>query len=263
MKEILKRIKKHKLQEVAIKKELLPIRYLEQSHYFNSECRSLKEAIQSREGLGIIAEFKRKSPSKGEINPDVPVVRTTIGYEQQGAAAISVLTDREFFGSQSGDLVLARQFVNCPILQKDFVLDEYQVLEAKAMGADAILLIASMLTVKELTHLQGFAHRLGLEVLLETHTEEEILAYADADYDLIGINNRNLNNFEVDLAHSEKLAGMLPKGTVKIAESGIESAEAILNFKERGFQGFLIGEYLMRHSQPELQLKNLQAALNV
>src|SRR5690606_35980651 len=119
-----------------------------------------KEAIQSREGLGIIAEFKRESPSKGNINPGANVVCTTIGYEQGGAAAISVLTDREFFGSQNGDLVLARQFVNCPILQKDFIIDEYQLVEAKAMGADAILLIVSMLTVKVLIHLLNFAHQL-------------------------------------------------------------------------------------------------------
>lgn len=254
---ILEQIKIHKINEVAKKKSNYPIKLLEQSDYIDTPCISLKQSIQDPERSGIIAEFKRKSPSKGYINEHADVEHTTVGYIQAGAVALSVLTDEHYFGAQTSDFNVARASNNSPILQKDFILDEYQIIEAKANGADAILLIMRMLDVKELKSLARFAHSLGLEVFLETHNAIEIESSTAIPFDIIGINNRNLNTFKVDIQNSIQLAAMLPIETVKVAESGIQSIHTIKELKNNGFNGFLMGEYFMKHSNPEKQCKEL------
>ena len=254
---ILETIKQYKLKEVAERKSLYPIKLLEKSIFFESECVSLKEYVTDPKRSGIIAEFKRKSPSKGDINKYADAEQVTLGYMQAGASALSVLTDEHFFGAKKEDLPTARRFNYCPILRKDFVLDEYQILESKSMGADAILLIAALLTVTEIESFSNIAHSLGLEVMLETHTNEEVMAHQETIADVVGINNRNLHNFEVDIENSIKLLQALPKKMVKVAESGIESADTIRLLKQHGFDGFLIGEYFMRHSHPAEKCKEL------
>ena len=254
---ILETIKQYKLKEVAERKSLYPIKLLEKSIFFESECVSLKQYITDPNRSGIIAEFKRKSPSKGDINKYADAEQVTLGYMQAGASALSVLTDEHFFGAKKEDLPTARRFNYCPILRKDFVLDEYQIIESKSMGADAILLIAALLTSAEIESFINVAHQLGLEVMLETHTNEEVLSHQETSADIVGINNRNLHNFEVDIENSIKLLKCLPKDMVKVAESGLESAESIRLLKQHGFDGFLIGEYFMRHSHPAEKCKEL------
>jgi indole-3-glycerol phosphate synthase len=216
---------------------------------------SLKKYIQREDKSGIIAEIKRKSPSKGVINPYVSVERTSIGYMQAGASALSVLTDKQFFGGSNEDLTLARKYNFCPILRKDFTIDEYQIVEAKSIGADAILLIAAALNAATLKSLASFAHSFGLEVLLEVHNEEELRENLDAGADLIGVNNRNLKTFELSIEVSKKLASLIPSSIVKVSESGIESVQVILELKKFGYQGFLMGQNFMQHSRPEVACK--------
>ncbi len=247
---MLEEIKQQKLKEVQERKELFPIKLLEKSTYFETTCVSLKKYVTSPDRSGIIAEFKRKSPSKGYINKYARVDSITIGYMQAGASALSILTDERYFGGKPNDLETARKLNYCPILRKDFIIDEYQVIESKSMGADAILLIAKLLTPKQIKELSGFAKNLGLEVLLETHSKDEVMNNLEADFDLAGINNRNLDTFEVNLENSIKLAELLPADKTKIAERGIESPEAFKTLRDNGFKGFLIGEYFMRHSNP-------------
>ncbi|MBA4058504.1 MAG: indole-3-glycerol phosphate synthase TrpC [Marivirga sp.] len=248
---ILDKIIEHKRSEVAERKSLYPVRLLEQSIYFGTQPVSLKKYIQREDKSGIIAEIKRKSPSKGVINPHVSVERTSIGYMQAGASALSVLTDKEFFGGSNDDLTLARKYNFCPILRKDFTIDEYQIVEAKSIGADAILLIAAALDPERLKQLSDFAHSFKLEVLLEVHNEEELRANLDAGADLIGVNNRNLKTFELSIEVSKRLADQIPDGAVKVSESGIESVATIMELKKYGYEGFLMGQNFMQHSRPE------------
>ncbi|GAA4047446.1 indole-3-glycerol phosphate synthase TrpC [Hymenobacter glaciei] len=249
---ILDTIVAHKRQEVASRRELVPVKLLETSLYFNSQPLSLRKYLLREGGSGLIAEFKRKSPSKGWINQYAPVERTTLGYMQAGAAALSILTDTEFFGGKSEDLTTARRFNFCPILRKDFVVDEYQILEAKSMGADAVLLIAAVLTPAEIDALGRLARSLGLEVLLEVHDGDELARSANAEaVNLIGVNNRNLHDFSLSLDTSMALAEAIPQEFVKVSESGISTAAAIGQLREVGYQGFLLGEAFMRHARPE------------
>jgi indole-3-glycerol phosphate synthase len=252
---ILDEIIAHKKTEVATRKSLYPVKLLEQSIYFATQPVSLKKYIQREDKSGIIAEIKRKSPSKGVINPYVSVERTSIGYMQAGASALSVLTDKNFFGGSNDDLTTARKFNFCPILRKDFTIDEYQIVEAKSIGADAILLIAAALEVSRLKELATFAHSFGLEVLLEVHNEDELKANMDADADLIGVNNRNLKTFELSVEVSKRLAPLMPAHAVKVSESGIESVDTILELRKFGFEGFLMGQNFMQHSRPEAACK--------
>lgn len=248
--DILEKIISVKKKEVAQRKEMFPVKLLEQAVFFPSPCVSLKKYLRREDKTGIIAEFKRRSPSKGSINPYVNVERTSIGYMMAGASALSVLTDTEFFGGNNEDLSTARKYNYCPILRKDFIVDEYQVIEAKSIGADAILLLANALSPPEVKRLAEFAATFGLEVLLELHDEQE-LEHVCESTGIIGINNRNLRNFSVDLEHSLKMLSLLPKDKVRIAESGIDSAATLVKLKREGFDGFLVGEYFMRHSRPE------------
>jgi len=252
---ILDEIIEHKRTEVATRKSLYPVKLLEQSIYFSTQPVSLRKYIQREDKSGIIAEIKRKSPSKGVINPYVSVERTSIGYMQAGASALSVLTDKKFFGGSNDDLTLARKFNFCPILRKDFTIDEYQIVEAKSIGADAILLIAAALEPKLLKALAAFAHSFDLEVLLEVHDETELRASEDAGADLIGVNNRNLKTFELSVEVSKRLAGLIPNDVVKVSESGIESVDTIAELREYGFEGFLMGQNFMQHSRPEAACK--------
>ncbi len=268
---ILDKIIEHKRKEVEESKSLYPVKLLEKSIYFNSPVVSLKKYLLREDKVGIIAEIKRKSPSKGMINQHVSIERTSIGYMQAGASALSVLTDTEFFGGKNEDLTMARKYNYCPILRKDFTVDEYQLVEAKSIGADAILLLANVLSAKDIKELAKFAKSLGLEVLLEIRDKEELQSVNEY-VDVVGINNRNLKDFSVDVKQSFELGSLIPNQFVKVAESGLDNAETIVKLKNSGFNGFLIGEIFMKHSRPELacadfikeikelQLKKLQMA---
>jgi indole-3-glycerol phosphate synthase len=259
---VLDKIIEHKHKEVVERKSLYPVKLLEQSIFFPSPTVSLKKYVQRKDKSGIIAEIKRKSPSKGVINANVSVERTSIGYMQAGASALSILTDKEFFGGSNEDLTLARKFNFCPILRKDFTIDEYQIIEAKSIGADAILLIAAALAPQRLTELATTAKTLGLEVLMEVHNREELDANLKAPVDLIGVNNRDLKTFTLSLDVSKQLAEFIPKGMVRVSESGIESAEAIIELKKYGYEGFLMGQNFMQNSSPEIAAKDFIKALN-
>jgi len=251
MSTILETIVAHKRREVAARQELVPVKLLESSLYFNSQPLSLRSYLLREGSSGLIAEFKRRSPSRGWLNQYAPVERTTLGYMQAGAAALSVLTDAEFFGGRNEDLTTARRFNFCPILRKDFVVDEYQVLEAKSIGADAILLIAAVLSAAEVQRLGSLAKSLGLEVLLEVHNAGELAAAQPESVDLIGVNNRNLHDFSVSLDTSLSLAEAIPAEFVKVSESGISGAAAIGQLRAAGYRGFLLGEAFMKHARPE------------
>lgn len=248
---ILQEIIAHKFKEVEERKGLYPVRLLEKSIYFETTPVSLSRYLTRPDKSGIIAEIKRKSPSKGVINGNVSVERVSIGYMQAGASALSVLTDRNYFGGSNEDLTTARKFNFCPILRKDFIVDEYQILEAKSIGADAILLIAAALAPERLKTLCDTARALQLEVLMEIHNEKEWRDNENAGAHLVGVNNRNLETFEVSLDVSRKLSASLPKEIVKVTESGIEDPKAILEMKKYGYSGFLIGQTFMQSSRPE------------
>lgn len=252
---ILDEIIAFKRTEVEERKGLYPTKLLEKSIYFPTDCVSLSKYITREDLSGIIAEIKRKSPSKGVINDYVSVERTSIGYMQAGASGLSILTDGHFFGGKSDDLTTARKFNFCPILRKEFIIDEYQIIEAKSIGADAILLIAAVLKPYEISALAGFAKSLGLEVLLEVHSADELEKSTVDELDIIGVNNRNLKTFEVSTQTSLDLLDLIPDQFVKISESGISSPETLLELKKAGFQGFLMGENFMRHSRPERACK--------
>jgi len=252
MSTILQTIIAHKRNEVAARRELVPVKLLENSLYFKGTPLSLRGYLLREGGSGLIAEFKRKSPSRGWLNQYAPVERTTLGYMQAGAAALSVLTDTEFFGGRNEDLTTARRYNFCPILRKDFVIDEYQVLEAKSIGADAVLLIAAVLSPAAISQLGTLAKSLGLEVLLEVHDAEELARAAQPDaVDLIGVNNRNLHDFSLSIDTSLALAEAIPAEFVKVSESGISGAAAIRQLREAGYRGFLLGEAFMKHARPE------------
>lgn len=245
---ILDTIIEHKKKEVAERKAAVSVSELEKKPAFARPVLSLKQFLLDDTKTGIIAEFKRKSPSKGIINGMADVVAVTSAYAAGGASGLSVLTDEQFFGGSTQDLEQAR-INNIPILRKDFMIDEYQIVEAKAMGADVILLIAACLDTATVKRLAAFAKSLQLEVLLELHDEEELEHICD-DTVLVGINNRNLKTFVVDIDRSLKMAEQIPAGKVKIAESGINAVENIQLFKKHGFRGFLVGENFMKATDP-------------
>ena len=246
---ILDTIIKYKREQVTIDKNERPLHLLERSEYYKMATISLKQSLLMPGSSGIIAEFKRKSPSKGMINNIASVVEVTTGYVKAGVAAISVLTDEKFFGGINGDIIEARKNNACPILRKEFIIDEYQIFEAKSIGADAVLLIASVLEKQEIKTLASVAISLGLEVLLELHDELE-LAKVPGNIEIIGINNRDLKTFQVDMEQSKRMAGQLGNSMVKVAESGIDCIETIIELKKNGFQGFLMGEHFMKTENP-------------
>ncbi|MCG8327976.1 MAG: indole-3-glycerol phosphate synthase TrpC [Chitinophagales bacterium] len=246
---ILEKIISHKQKEVAERKSLYPVKLLEQSIYFNTPVVSLSKYLRREDKSGVIAEFKRRSPSKGSINAHASVERVSIGYMQAGASALSVLTDKTFFGGSNEDLKEARKFNFCPILRKEFIIDEYQLIEARSIGADAILLIAECLEKNQLAQLAKTAKGLGLEVLMEIHSEAQLDKLTE-DIDAVGVNNRNLEDFSVSVATSLSLVNKLPDSVVKISESGLNDPNAIVELRQAGFDGFLIGEHFMKHASP-------------
>jgi indole-3-glycerol phosphate synthase len=246
----------YKRQEVQNTKSLFPVKLLEASVYFEPQCVSLSKYLTRKDKSGIIAEIKKQSPSLGVINKYIDVEKTSIGYMQAGASALSVLTDKKFFGGCNDDLVTARKYNFCPILRKDFIVDEYQIIEAKSIGADAVLLIAAVLSQQEIKSFTGLAQRLCMEVVLELHDELEIMKCID-EVNVIGVNNRNLNTMKIDTEHSVRMSALLPADKIKISESGIESAQKINYLKKAGYSGFLIGSYFMRHARPHEACKDL------
>lgn len=251
MKDILEEIVAHKRREIEQLKASLSERELQAK--VERECRdappSMAQAL-ARSATGIIAEFKRKSPSKGWIKADGSPDSIPLDYQRHGAAAISILTDGPFFGGSDGAVSRARlSGVTLPILYKNFVIDSYQLLQARLCGASAVLLIAACLGKAECARLTGLAHSLGMEVLLEMHTEAE-LEYAALDPDMCGVNNRNLGTFETTVDNSFRLAALLPPGATKVSESGISSADTVARLRRAGFSGFLIGETFMKCNEP-------------
>ncbi|KAA9041280.1 indole-3-glycerol phosphate synthase TrpC [Ginsengibacter hankyongi] len=234
--------------EVAERKRNKSISELENGRFFRNETLSFKEYLLREDKTGIIAEYKRKSPSKGIINDRTSVTEVTTAYAKYGASAISVLTDEEFFGGSLNDL-LESTINEVPLLRKDFIIDEYQLIESKSYGAAVILLIAACLTKDEVKTLASLAKNIGLNVLLEIHNEQE-LAHICNDVDVVGVNNRDLKSFTVDINRSIELSNQIPAGKVKISESGIDNAESIKLLKEHGFNGFLIGERFMKEEDP-------------
>lgn len=249
MKKILDEIVIHKRAEVAKRKELLSLDQIQKSPFFGRTTFSLAASLTSHGKTGIIAEFKRQSPSKGIIHANAAVDRIPSGYADHGACGVSVLTDIDYFGGSDQDFSIARNSISIPLLRKDFTVDAWQIYESKMLGADVILLIAAILTAEEIKEFSKIATDLGMEVLLELHGEDEFQKIPPG-VRLIGINNRNLQSFEVSVAHSIALASKLPDSAIKIAESGIDSPETLMELKQNGFDGFLIGERFMKESDP-------------
>lgn len=245
---ILDKIIDKKKIEVEKRKASKSIYALEQGPFFKNKTLSFKEFLLREDKTGIIAEFKRQSPSKGVINNKATVGEVTTAYTKYGASSISVLTDEEFFGGSLNDL-LAATINEVPLLRKDFIIDEYQLIESKAYGAEIILLIAACLTVAQVKTLAAFAKNIDLNVLLEIHNEEELEHICD-DVDVVGVNNRDLKTFKVDINRSVQLGRMIPANKVKISESGIDDIATIELLRKHGFKGFLMGEKFMKQKNP-------------
>lgn len=258
---ILDKIVIRKREEVALAKQQVTIQELEAAGYFGRTPYVLKDFLLAKERTGIIAEFKRRSPSKGIINDRSTVEEVTKAYAAAGASAISVLTDTDFFGGSPSDLLKARAVNNVPLLRKDFMIDEYQILEAKAWGADIVLLIAAILTPAEIKSLAGTAKNLGLNVLLEVHSLEELERSICTDLDAIGVNNRNLGDFTVNIQTSFDLVNRIPEGFMKISESAISHTDTIKSLKAAGFNGFLIGENFMKTEDPGAAIRQFASDL--
>ncbi|MBO0933979.1 indole-3-glycerol phosphate synthase TrpC [Fibrella aquatilis] len=255
---ILDQIMARKRVEIAERKAVISAQTLRESPLFGRVVNSARASILAPGSTGIIAEFKRQSPSKGVINDQADVATTTAGYVAAGAAVLSVLTDEPFFGGKPADLQAARQAnPHTPILRKDFVADEYQLLEAKAWGADLVLLIAACLTPAEVRSLSAQAHDLGLEVLLEVHDADELERSLCETVDLVGVNNRNLKTFVTDIGTSMQLVSHIPDQFVKVTESGLHDAATMASLHTAGYQAFLIGEAFMKTTNPAGALQTL------
>lgn len=259
MSTILDKIIADKKTEVSERKSRNTIPQLEQSEYFGRTCISMRKQLLHSD-TGIIAEFKRKSPSLGWIHENADVLAVTAGYSHAGASGISILTDFSYFGGTPHDLTASRQGIQCAVLRKDFMIDHYQVVEAKAMGADVILLIAAALTVQKTLALAELAHSMGLETLLEIHSEDE-LSHLNQHIDMIGVNNRNLKTFEQNIRTSMDLVHAIPDEFVKVSESGISQVDTVAQLRSMGYKGFLMGENFMNKPQPEVALSHFIAEL--
>jgi indole-3-glycerol phosphate synthase len=247
---ILAKIVARKREEVALAKQNVSVKQLEALPSFNRTPLVFRDFLLDQNRTGIISEFKRRSPSKGLINGTAEVEVVTKAYSDAGASALSVLTDTDFFGGKAEDLIAARSVNEIPVLRKDFMIDEYQILEAKAWGADLILLIASILTPKEIEVYGKFAQSLGLSVLLEVHNLEELERSICPNLNAIGVNNRNLGDFTVNIQTSFNLVDKIPNEFLKISESAIDNPAVIKELKAAGYHGFLIGENFMKTTNP-------------
>jgi indole-3-glycerol phosphate synthase len=245
--------------EIVERKKNKSISELKNGPFFKNETLSFREYLLREDKTGIVAEYKRRSPSKGIINDKSTVAEVTAAYAKYGASGISILTDEEFFAGSLNDLLEAT-INEVPLLRKDFIIDEYQLIESKAYGAEVILLIAACLTKDEVVALAGFAKNIGLNVLLEIHSEQE-LEHICNDVDVVGVNNRDLKTFVVDINRSVELSKQIPTDKIKISESGIDSIESINLLKEHGFNGFLIGERFMKEENPGLAFQNFTQEL--
>ncbi len=257
---ILDHIIANKYTEIALKKAAFPISILEKSTHFSRSTSSLADALRTS-NTGIIAEHKRRSPSKSVINEKVLIQDVAIGYENAGVSGMSVLTDTNYFGGSLDDLLMAREVTNFPLLRKEFIVDPYQIIEAKAYGADAILLIAASLTQKQLKEFSTLAKSLDLDVLLEVHNREELEKSLLPTVDMLGVNNRNLKTFEVGIEISKELSEFIPSEFVKVSESGISSVSTIKELRNFGFTGFLIGENFMKTKNPGKSAKEFISQL--
>lgn len=257
---ILDKIISHKYKEIYKEINNTPIKKLEKSKLFERKCYSLEKKLKENSS-GIISEFKRRSPSKGILNNNINIVSVSKDYESAGSSGISILTDKKFFYAEKNDLVLARQNTLIPILKKDFIIDIYQIFSAKSMGADVILLIAEILSKRMIKEFTKEAKNLGMEVIMELHSENEIDKIND-NINIIGINNRNLKNFQVDIESSIKLFSKIPNDFIKISESGISTPQDILYLKNVGFKGFLIGEIFMKSNDPGYSCKHFIKNIN-
>ncbi len=258
---ILDKIVTDKRKEIALRKSLIPLKQLEASALFKRSTILLSEHLKSSTS-GIIAEHKRRSPSKSVINQNLNVQDVAKGYEEAGVCGMSVLTDGKYFVGSLDDLLLARASCNLPLLRKEFIIDTYQILEAKAYGADVILLIAAILTKEEIKQFSEFAKSLDLDVLLEVHNLEELQKSIIPTIDMLGVNNRNLKTFEVSLETSKALSSHIPNDFVKVSESGISSIEAIKELQPYGYKGFLICENIMKTDNPGESAKSFIKKLN-
>lgn len=263
--DILQEIVAYKRQEVREMQQYLPLRQLEalaqQTVEAQPQVPSLRQAVEQAPGAAIIAEFKRRSPSKGWISQASRPEEVVPAYQAAGAAGVSILTDSHYFGGYPEHVQQARAAgVTLPVLFKNFVIDPYQVLQARHCGASAILLIAACLTQQECASLMDMAHAWGLEVLLEMHAPHEV-EYAALEPDLCGVNNRALGTFHTDVQQSLHLASLLPPSSVRVSESGLADAETIARLQSVGYKGFLMGEHFMRQPQPGEALRQLLAQL--
>jgi indole-3-glycerol phosphate synthase len=246
---ILTDIINYKRKEVRERQNRNSLTLVRQCIPYSTPVISLRKQLLKENASGIIAEFKQKSPSLRIINPNVTVSAVTTGYALAGASALSVLTDHHYFGGSLNNFSIARQHNNCPMLQKDFFIHEYQIYEARALGADVILLIAAALTREEVIEFAALAAHLGMESILEVHTAEE-LAYLTPEVSIVGVNNRDLKTFTTDLSRAEELSSSIPSEFVKIAESGIHTPGDIHRLRKAGYKGFLIGEQFMKQTDP-------------
>ena len=253
---ILNKIISHKKNEIKILKSNCTINDLQSTGLFKKRVVSLKNNLKSSRS-GIIAEHKRKSPSKNIINDNLSIDYVIDGYKNAKVSGISVLTDSHFFGGSKQDLKISKEIFSGPVLRKDFIIDEFQIIESKSLGADVILLIASVLTKKEIKNLSKLAKKLNLEVLVEIHCEKELDKALCQYVDLIGVNNRDLKTFKTDINISKNISKKIPNDFTKISESGFDSYESINDLRLYGFEGFLIGEYFMKSSDPGIAAKNL------
>ena len=248
--------KERRVDQAKAQVSLEQMRTMANRARLGSRPHAFASALDDADKINIIAEFKRRSPSKGEIRGDADPAATARAYESAGAAAVSVLTEEDYFGGSLDDLRAARKAISLPVLRKDFIADEYQVYESAAAGADAVLLIVAALDDESLVRLRRIAEaELGMDALVEVHTPAEMKQAAECGAKVIGVNNRDLQTFEVSLETSVQLAQLAPDGAVLICESGIGSAADIRRLRAIGYRGFLIGESLMRADDPEVALR--------
>ena len=247
---ILDKIIHDKKIEIKTLSDIVPVSDLEKQKDFTKKCKSLKESIKKSKS-GIICEFKRKSPSNGNINYTSNISDVIKGYEKAGAVGVSILTNQKYFDGSISDINDVKTSIEIPILRKEFVISEYQIIEAKSIGSDSILLIASILSKEQIKNYSSLAKSLGLEVLLEIHSIDELNEVSKYDIDIIGVNNRNLDTLEIDIKNSIEIFKKIPGEFIKISESGISKVESIVKLNKVGYDGFLIGENFMKSSKPE------------